>query len=196
MKQFDPSVFDFDNPSFLFRLEDRLKSLLGEPLMYRPFFTRQGGFRGSERVLDYGCGGGVSTRCIAAMLTQGGKVTGIDVSQYFVELAQRRLQSFPNAEVLRGDIRKLAIEEGAYDVVSVIHVIHDIVAEERLPTVQALARALKPGGRLWILEPTRMSHGMPVAEIRELANKAGLTEVESEIGKNSFRGIFQKAVMS
>ena len=196
MKQFDPSVFDFDNPSFLFRLEDRLKSLLGGPLMYRPLFKRQGGFRGNERVLDYGCGGGISTRCIAAMLTQGGKATAIDISKYFIELAQKRLESFPNAEVLQGDIRKLAIEEGVYDVVSVIHVIHDIVVEGRLPTVQALARALKPGGRLWILEPTRMSHGMPVAEIRELANKAGLTEVESEIGKNSFRGIFQKAVMS
>ena len=101
MKQFDPSTLDFDNPSALFRLEDRLKDLLGGRLYYDPYFISRGGFRGDEEVL-------------------------------------------------------------------------------------------KPGGRLWIWEPTRPSHGIPAKEVRSLMSQAGLQEVSAEEEKNSFKGIFMK----
>ncbi len=192
MKQFDPSVLDFDNPSRLFRLEDRLKALLGGPLLYDPYFSSQGGFQGHERVLDFGCGGGVTTRCIASRLTDGGKVTGVDVSSYFTDKARKRTKDFPNAEIYHGDIRELKLAETSFDLIAIVHVIHDIAGEKRPPTVQALARLIKPGGRLWIYEPTRQSHGMPVAEIRRLMKEAGLREVSARTGKNWFKGIFEK----
>ena len=193
MKQFDPTGYDFDNPSWHFRLEDRLKALLGEPLFYGPLFERQGGFRGQERVLDFGCGGGVSTRCIARRLASGGSVTGVDVSSHFIRMAERRLRGFPNASVLRGDIRELGMEPGAFDIVSVIHVLHDIAPADRLSTFQALVRLLGQDGRLWILEFTRRGHGMPVEEIRKLASGGALVECEAEEKANSFRVVYRRA---
>jgi ubiquinone/menaquinone biosynthesis C-methylase UbiE len=192
MKEFDPAVLDFENPSALFRFEDRLKGQIGGPLYYDPYFRSRGGFRGNEQVLDFGCGGGVSTRCIAASLNQGGGVTGVDISSYFTEKARKRLQGFANARVLRGEIGELDLPRRSFDLISIIHVLHDMVRDKRSSAVGTLEALLKPKGRLWIYEPTRPSHGMPAEEIRRLMREAGLREVSGEEQKNSYKGIFEK----
>ena len=192
MKEFDPSGFDFNNPSALFRFEDRLKGLIGGPLYYAPYFRSRGGFQGDEEVLDFGCGGGVGTRCIAAELTRGGSVTGVDISSYFSERARQRVDRYPNARILRGEITYLDLPRQSFDVISIVHVIHDIPRARRSVTVQALGALLKPNGRLWIWEPTRSSHGMPAEEIRRLLDEAGLREVSAQAEGNSYKGVFEK----
>jgi len=192
MREFDPSGFDFNNPSALFRFEDRLKGLIGGPLYYAPYFRSRGGFRGDEEVLDFGCGGGVSTRSIAAELTRGGSVTGVDISSYFSERARRRVARYPSARILSGEITQLDLPRQSFDLISIIHVLHDIPRAKRSATVQALGVLLKPNGRLWIWEPTRLSHGMPAEEIRGLMEEAGLREVSAEVRGNAFKGVFEK----
>jgi ubiquinone/menaquinone biosynthesis C-methylase UbiE len=183
---------DFNNPSALFRLEDRLKGLIGGPLYYAPYYRSRGGFRGDEQVLDFGCGGGVSTRSIAAELTGGGSVTGVDSSSFFTERARKRIARYPCARILHGEITALDLPGQSFDLISIIHVIHDIARDRRSPTVQTLGTLLRPRGRLWIWEPTRRSHGMPVEEIRGLMEEAGLWEVSAEIQGSAFKGIFEK----
>jgi len=192
MKEFDPSGIDFNNPSALFRFEDRLKGLMGGPLYYAPYFRSRGGFQGDEQVLDFGCGGGVGTRSIAAELTQGGSVTGVDISTYFSERARKRVARYPDARILRGEITELDLPRQSFDLISIVHVIHDIPRAKRSVTVQALGALLKADGRLWIWEPTRASHGMPTEEIRRLMHEAGLREVSAEIEANAFKGVFEK----
>jgi SAM-dependent methyltransferase len=182
---------DFDQPSLLFLAEDRIKAILGGLFLYNPFFEKQGGFRGDERVLDFGCGGGVGTRCIAKLLTCGGKVTGVDLSSILLERARRRLRRYPNAELLQGDIRTLELKREDFDVISVVHVLHDIDSEERASYVNRLADLLKSGGRFWILEPTRESHGIRVEEIRALMRSVGFEETLHVMEKNDYRGVFQ-----
>ena len=70
--------------------------------------------------------------------------------------------------------------------------IHDIPRAKRRDTVKELAAVLKPGGRLWIWEPTRRSHGMPADEIRELMEDAGLKEVSAVVEANAFKAVFEK----
>ena len=192
MKEFDPSGIDFNNPSALFRFEDRLKALIGGPLYYAPYFRSRGGFRGDEQVLDFGCGGGVSTRSIAAALTRGGSVTGVDISSYFSERARKRVARYPSARILHGEITEVDLKSQSFDLISIIHVIHDIPRARRPATVRALGVLLKPQGRLWVWEPTRPSHGMPAGEIRDLMEKAGLREVSAEVEGNAFKGVFEK----
>ena len=194
MKEFNPSEIDFDNPSALFRLEDRLKGLLGGPLFYEPYYRSRGGFRGDEQVLDLGCGGGIGTRCISDHLIRGGRVTGVDISSYFTAKAKRRLTARGNAEILRGEIGELNLAEEFFDLITITHVLHDIPRVKRSTTVQALAEVLKPGGRLWIWEPTRPSHGMGVDEIRALMGEAGLREISAQVGSKDYRGIFEKPI--
>ena len=185
-------IVDFEDPPKLFLVEDRLKAVLGEPLLYRRFYKKQGGFRGDERVLDFGCGGGVGTRCIAKQLTGGGEAVGVDVSSVMLERARKRLEEYPNAKVLKGELDALDIEGDSFDIASMIYVIHDIARKDRPRTVRALARLLKPGGKIWVFEPTKDSHGIPVEELRQLMADAGLHEIASEVGRSSYRGTFEK----
>jgi len=135
--------------------------------------------------------GGVGSRAIRKKLTAGGRLTAVDASAYWTSRAERRLAAFDRVTVLQGDIRELGIPDAAFDVISVIHVIHDIPPEDREAVVRALAMKLKRSGRLCIVEPTKPRHGMPVREIRKLMGKAGLQETRAVSGKNSHRGRYE-----
>ena len=60
MVNYDFKGYDFEHPSALFILEDKLKGILGRPLLYNPYFKTLG-LKGNESVLDFGCGGGAGS---------------------------------------------------------------------------------------------------------------------------------------
>ena len=183
--------FDFENPSILFVLEDVLKGLLGGPFLYNPYF-KTFGLNGNEKVLDFGCGGGAGSRWLARLLNEDGHLTCIDVSSYWIGKAKKRLKDYYNVECRSGDIREMDIPDSSFDVISTIHVIHDIAPPERQSTVEELSRTLKAGGVLFIREPIKESHGMPVNEIRALLSDAGMTEIEHSETKSEYMGKYQK----
>ena len=182
---------DFEHPSALFVIEDMLKGLIGGPLLYYPYF-KTFGLKGDEKVLDFGCGGGAGSRCLLKFLNQNGRLTCVDTSNFWVDKARKRLSGYGNVECLAGDIRELDIPDSTFDVISVIHVIHDIPPVERRDTVKALSRKLKAGGAIFVREPTKKSHGMPVEEILTLFSEAGLQETERKETKSEYTGRFQK----
>lgn len=181
---------DFDNPSFFFRLEDKLKALFGGTF-YRPFI-KDFELKGNEHVLDFGCGGGVESRFLLEYLGEGGRLTCIDLSDYWIKRAKERLKKYSNVVCIQGDIRKLGIPDNSFDVVFAIHVIHDISPSDRQSTIDALAQKLRPGCLFHIWEPTKHSHGMSVEEIRGLCAKAGLMESSFTQSKSAYKGKFFK----
>ena len=181
---------DFEHPSILFILQDKLKVLLGEPLFYTPYY-RTFGLQGNENVLDFGCGGGVGSRCLANLLKKG-HLTCVDVSQYWMEKSRKRLKKYSNVECKAGDIREMDIPDSSFDVISTIHVIHDIHPRDRLGTIGVLSRKLKPRGILFIKERIEKSHGMPVEEIRASLSGVGLKEIEHKDTKSEYMGKYQK----
>lgn len=192
MSDYEFKQVDFEHPSFLFVLEDVLKGLLGGPLLYGPYM-KTFGLKGNERVLDFGCGGGAGSACLAGLLSSNGHVTCVDVSAYWIEKARKRLKKYSNVDCMAGDIGELDIADSSFDVVSVFHVIHDIAPSQRQAAVDALSRKLKAGGRLFVREPIKTSHGMPVDEIRALMSSAGLKEAEHRQTKSEYTGRFDKA---
>ena len=184
--------YDFEHPSILFILEDKLKGLLGGLLLYNPYF-RTFGLKGNERVLDFGCGGGAGSRCLVNFLGKGGHLTCVDVSSYWIAKAKKRLDRYSNVECKSGAIRELDIPDCSFDVISVIHVIHDIAPAGRQDIVKTLSQKLKAGNLLFIRERIGKSHGMPVEEMRALLSEAGLKEIEHKETKSEYMGIYQKS---
>ena len=173
-------------------LEDMLKGLLGGVLLYNSYF-RAFELEGNEMVLDFGCGGGAGSRCLANLLDEGGRVTCVDISHYWIAKARKRLSKYSNVECKAGDIRELDMPDSSFDVISGIDVVHDIAPKDRQETVKTLSLKLKAGGLLFIREPIKESHGMPVEEIRTLFSGAGLEEIEHKETKSEYMGIYQKS---
>ena len=155
--------------------------------LLRPWYKRYAdgfGLRGDEKALDFGSGSGALSRHIATQLLEGGgQVTCLDTSAAWIARARKRLRNFPNVEFVKGDITQLDIEEASFDVIAINFVLHDIEGEVRQGTLDALSRTLKDDGRLFIREPTKGGHGMPVEEIRRLMNRAGLEEFKFDKSK-------------
>jgi ubiquinone/menaquinone biosynthesis C-methylase UbiE len=115
---------------------------------------------GNERVLDFGSGSGICSRHIAARLQpNGGQLDCLDISYGWSKVIRKTLKRYRNVTYHLGRITQLDLPESAYDAVVIHFVLHDIPTAERLGILKALARRLKPGGRLLLREP----HGHGIA---------------------------------
>jgi ubiquinone/menaquinone biosynthesis C-methylase UbiE len=182
---------DFEHPSLLFRIEDILKDLMGEPILYNGYYNTFG-LKGNETVLDFGCGGGTGSKCLAKLLDDGGRLICLDTSAYWTNKARRRLDKYTNIEVITGNIDEAGIPDSFLDIITTIHVIHDIAPADRMPTIKSLSAKLKTGGRFFIKEPVKESHGIPVVELRKIFTRAGLKEIENHITKTKYTGTYIK----
>jgi ubiquinone/menaquinone biosynthesis C-methylase UbiE len=149
--------------------------------------------KGDEHVLELGSGWGIGSRCLAQhLLKRNGRLTCVDISDYWIERTRKRLKRFPNIDFVLGDITKLNIPDTSHDAVVIRNTLHEIAPERRHDTLKATVRTLKPDGTLFIREPTSEGHGIPAEEIRRLVTASGLVETESVEEKKAYRGVFRK----
>jgi ubiquinone/menaquinone biosynthesis C-methylase UbiE len=168
-------------------------NLLLSPL-YR-HYVEQMGLRGDERVLDYGSGSGAAARHLAKLLEAGGgRLTCMDVSARWQTVLRKVLRAYPDVEYFLGDVRTVGLPAAGFDVVLVHWMLHDIPPWDRSAIVAELTRLLRPGGRLFLREPTGKKHGMPAAQARELFAAAGLTETRASEGRIFLLGEYYRAV--
>jgi 2-polyprenyl-3-methyl-5-hydroxy-6-metoxy-1,4-benzoquinol methylase len=104
--------------------------------------------RPGERVLDVGCGNGVSTRRLAQF---GARITGIDYSEQFI--ARARARTTPDDDRIdyqvvdaTDEADLLALGEGAWNAMICSMVIMDMPVID--PLLRAARRLLTPAGRL------------------------------------------------
>ena len=103
--------------------------------------------RPDDRVLDACCGTG---DLALAAEEAGGRVTGLDFSERMLERARRKSSS---VEWVRGDVTALPFADGAFDAATVGFGVRNVPDLE--VALRELARVLRPGGRLGILEITQ-----------------------------------------
>ncbi len=102
--------------------------------------------KGTEDVLDLGCGDGKVTAELSEYV-KNGSVVGIDSSTSMIELAAERYPSiqYPNLLFQVMDASNLAFEED-FNVVFSNAALHWV--KNHKPVVDGLFRSLKPGGRI------------------------------------------------
>ena len=101
-----------------------------------------------ERVLDIGCGTGVTTVPFAEAVGPSGHVTGVDISQPMLDAARHRVaeQGLGNVTLLLADAQVHEFPAAAFDLVT--SRLGVMFFADPLAAFRNLARALKPGGRL------------------------------------------------
>jgi arsenite methyltransferase len=117
--------------------------------------------RGDERLLDVGCGHGLLLIGAAKLLLRG-RAIGIDIWSQVDQVGNRREATMANAEregvserveILDADMRALPFPDASIDVVVASLSIHNIPgAAGRARAVQEIARVLKPGGQVALLD--------------------------------------------
>ena len=111
------------------------------------------------RLLELGCGTGALTE---RLIARGGQVLAIDQSPEMLDRARQRLAGAP-ADRLVLEERTAAevdgFEEATFDGVAASYVLSEMSPSERRYVLRAAARALRPGGRLALVDEATPRRG-------------------------------------
>ena len=96
---------------------------------------------------DLGCGTGETSATLAPFVQH---VIAVDASAPMLQAARKRLQPFDNVELRRAELEALPIDDARLDAATLMLVLHYVV--EPLRALAEVARVLKPGGRLIVVD--------------------------------------------
>ncbi len=145
------------------------------------------------RVADIGAGDGYYAVRLAPIVGATGRVYANDIVPDYLRLLQNRLRRdpLPNVQLVLGDAHDPRLPTGDVDVAIMIHMYHEI--EQPFGLLWNLATAMKPGGRLVILDLDRPTygHGTPPALLRCELTAVGYREVTfTRSGPEEYVAIF------
>lgn len=122
---------------------DRFEAMIGP--IGEALIERAGLVEG-ERVVDLGCGGGATTRAIAARVAPGGEAIGLDIAPMLVAEARKRSEGIANIAFECGDAATATLEGAPYD--RMISRFGSMFFAEPHKAFTNLLSMLKPGARL------------------------------------------------
>ena len=151
-------------PSYGYNGEDAFREAFESALLSLGAAVPQNGV-----VVDLGCGTGTSTRRLASSFPQAEKVTGIDLSPYFIEVGKFLLKNAPKGqneggpwvttiendrrvELCVGNAQSTGLQDKSVDVVNLGLVIHELPMSITCQIIEEALRILKPNGQLWVSE--------------------------------------------
>ncbi|MHB1058369.1 MAG: ArsR/SmtB family transcription factor [Rhodanobacter sp.] len=109
-------------------------------------------------VLDIASGDGITAELLAP---HAHSIVCVDSGERVVEAAAKRLRTFANVQVIRGDMHALDLGRQRFDLVLMLHAL--TYAEQPAKAVAEAARLLRPGGRLLAVTLGRHDHRAAVA---------------------------------
>ncbi len=137
----------FDAISPRYDLMNRLMTI-GRDQRWRRLAVAMADLRPGDRALDVATGTGDMAQALAAMVTPGGEVVGIDIAAGMLELARRKLRGLP-VRLEQADVQQLQAHE-EFAAATVAFGLRNFA--DRRAGLEAMIRALRPGGRLVVLE--------------------------------------------
>jgi ubiquinone/menaquinone biosynthesis C-methylase UbiE len=130
---------------------------------------REGAFRRSlvelagigpgMKVLDIGCGTGSLALAASRVVGPQGSVVGIDPSPAMIGRAKAKARRLTNASFRIGIAQELPFADGSFDVALATFVVHQLPPDSLHKVKTEVARVLKVGGRLLLVDIGRDHHG-------------------------------------
>jgi len=103
--------------------------------------------RPGARLLDVGCGTGRFLREVKANYPRL-EATGLDLSPYYLAVAQRDLRSWSRVQLVLGAAEAIPFADSQFDAITCVYLFHELPPGVRRAVVAEIRRVLKPGGML------------------------------------------------
>ena len=144
----------FDSVAERYDLMNDLMSL-GLHRAWKAFAIRVARPRSGERILDIAAGSGDLARALAKRVAPGGEVWISDINHRMLERGRNRLlDAGIMAPAVQCDGEKLPFAEASFDCVTVAFGLRNMTRKDA--ALAEMRRVLKPGGRLVVLEFSRV----------------------------------------
>lgn len=107
--------------------------------------------KGTERILDIGCGTGKTTNYCANLIPEG-SIVGLDLSSDMINFAKEEYKATSNLKFIEGSATNIPFEN-EFDVVFSMYCLHWI--EDQQKVIDQIAKSLKSGGQALLYIPCR-----------------------------------------
>ncbi|MEJ8803473.1 class I SAM-dependent methyltransferase [Pontibacter sp. H249] len=133
-------------------------------------------------VADIGAGTGFYTFKVAERVPKG-KVYAVELQDAFVATLKKRKKElgFENVEVVKSSTQSINLPAASLDLAFMVDVYHELECPQEM--LQDIYKALKPGGKLLLMEYRAED---PDVNIREL-HKMTVAQVRKELESNGFK---------
>lgn len=134
-------------------------------------------------VADVGAGSGFMTVRLAARVGPAGRVYANDLQPEMLGLLRARLQRtrLTNVTLVQGAIDDPKLPASSLDLVLMVDVYHEFSQPQKM--LRGIRGALRPGGRLVLLEYRKEDPGVPI----RLEHKMSVAEAKLEVEAEGFR---------
>jgi ubiquinone/menaquinone biosynthesis C-methylase UbiE len=107
--------------------------------------------RSGGRLLDIACGTGQFLREVKANHPRL-HVSGLDLSPDYLAVARRALEPWSRVRLVQGAAEAMPFGDGEFDAATCIYLFHELPPPVRCAVVGEIARVLKPGGTLILVD--------------------------------------------
>ncbi len=145
------------------------------------------GLQAGHTVCDMGCGNGYYALRIAQLIGNNGTVLAVDIQAEMLELLRKRMedQRIENVVPVLGSVHDPRLMPGSCDLVLLVDVYHEFSHPELM--LAAIRRALKPGGRVALVEFRAEDPDVPIKELHKMSKK----QIMKEFPANGFKLVEQ-----
>ena len=131
-------------------------------------------------VADVGAGSGYMTVKMAKLVGPTGKVYANDIQPEMLALLRQRLakEKITNVETVLGTVDDPKLGPASVDLILLVDVYHEFQAPQQM--LRKMREALKPGGRLVLLEYRKEDPAIPIRFEHKMSVNEAKTELEAE----------------
>ncbi len=140
-----------------------------------------------QTVCDLGCGNGFYSIRIAQLIGPTGRVLAVDIQPEMLTMLRERAKAagVTNIKPILGTLVDPKLPPGEVDLILLVDVYHELSHPEQM--LQAMRRALKPDGRLVLVEFRLEDPAVPI----KLLHKMSKEQILKEVPPNGFKLVEQ-----
>lgn len=131
-------------------------------------------------IADIGAGSGYYSLLLSKAVGPQGRIYATDIQPEMLAILERKLkaQSIDNVQLVLGTEQETRLPDASVDLAIMVDVYHELQHPQAF--LQAVKRALKPGGQLVLIEFRKEDPNVPIREEHKMSVREARQELEAE----------------